>query len=179
MTPLTSFNGFTRLMMRAAGSGFYQIMGTCGLIFLGLYILSKEFTIGIFSSKTSLSSDQIIKQSIAILLISTLCGLLIVGLLHVSSRRPETIWISHWMYGRYGDAIIAPIILIGALNLKNKMLAWAIPVLVISGLLLWLAVADEYTKVAYFNSSSFWPFFLLFEQGIWIWMLFGLSLIHI
>ena len=87
--------------------------------------------------------------------------------------------IDQWMYGRYVEGVIAPILLIGALSAASrKKLIGTLAIAVFSASVLALStVLDSYEGYARFNISAFWQAILLLEWGIWVWLATGCALI--
>ena len=174
LSPLMTINGIKEVITRTAGQLFYLSVGTVGLFWLGIF----SYTARALNSFTQKNIDKIIRdRAIALFIWLTLLGMIILPSLMFSST-PDAQRLDHWMYGRYVESVIAPILLAGAFSVSFRNALWAVPIAVICALLLSTGL-DNYTHVARFNISAFWQDFWLREKGLWYWLLGGSALIII
>ncbi len=174
LTPLLSLDSIKEVIARTAGQFFYLSVGTVGLIWVGLFTLTTHAV-----RVSSLADDTIalMHRSVAVFVLISLVGSVALPVLMFSSV-PEAQRLDHWMYGRYVEGVISPILLAGALTMSFRKALWSVPIAVICALLLSFGL-DSYTHVARFNISAFWQDFWLREQGLWGWLVAGCALIII
>jgi len=167
---LFTIKGITSFLGIMSGQLFYFIIGTCGMIFISVKVIYFSFK---QSHKLKLDDTQIVY----LFIILNFIGLIILSSLHMS-RHPDRL--DHYMYGRYVEAILAPILLIGILHYSSnrKTLLLALPFLVFISFIFSQRM-DSYSNIAYFNISAFWQVFYFLKEGIWIWLLSGLIIILI
>jgi len=84
--------------------------------------------------------------------------------------------LDHWMYGRYVEGFIAPVLLAGVLADSWRKTLWAIPVAAVGGGLLALNL-DSYIHTAPFNISTFWQEFFIRDRGIFTWLIGGATVV--
>ena len=169
---LGSWAGLHEITTRLNGHLFYLTIGTIGIFWLGFYSLIRDSW---FLSEFAERGDQIKLRFVTFFSVITVFGVLILSVLLFSSS-PDANRLDHWMYGRYVEAFIAPILLIGLVNKSYKFLLWTIPAVFIFGLVLWIGI-EPYTHVAKMNISAFWQDFYLQEKGIFSWIVSGAILI--
>ncbi|MBL4606536.1 MAG: hypothetical protein JKY01_01740 [Pseudomonadales bacterium] len=172
LTPLTSISGIKEIISRIAGQLFYLSVGTVGLIWLGLFTITEK---ALQKSDAIDKDTNIENRSTAIFIwLSFLTAIVIPALMF--SSNPEAQRLDHWMYGRYVEGVIAPILLVGVLSPSLRKMLWAIPIASLCAILMAYGMKDV-LHTAYFNISAFWQSFVLKEHGVWIWLLAGCALI--
>jgi hypothetical protein len=173
LSPLLTFDGLQEVVARIGGHIFYLSIGTVGLFWLGLISLITKA----HKAKKNVWNDEVLGyRALAVFLVLSLSGTLALSVLLFSST-PEAQRLDHWMYGRYVEGVIAPVLLIGALSFSSwRVCLLSIPIAVIGAVLLAMNFND-YTHVARFNISAFWQDFWLREQGLWAWLVSGCLLV--
>lgn len=162
---LFTLNEAIDFMSRVAGHVFYLTIGTVGLIwayFINMFYGNKPAVVTV-------------PNTLVIFLSLSLLGVLALSVLLFTST-PEATRLDHWMYGRYVEGVIAPLILIGALSLTPRTQGVSIAVAIVASLVLMVGIT-EYTHTARMNVSAFWQDFYIRDAGLVLWCLSGISLI--
>jgi hypothetical protein len=168
-TPLSSVEGLGEVLGRTAGHILYLILGTVGLFFIGLKAsLAKSKNIVIYMK--SLSEKERLFGITHLMLVLSIMGVLALSVLLFSSA--EATRLDHWMYGRYVEGVLAPLLLIGAASFTRKGVFQSIIVAAAVAGLLFIFIG-EYSHTARFNISTFWQDFYLREQGLLAWFGYG------
>jgi hypothetical protein len=168
---LISFPGILGMISRFSGSFFYLLIGSLGLLWVGLYELYVASRRTHPSKKYS-DSSQIaffVFLPTALILAAAMGAILFVA-------TPQAMRLDHFMYGRYVDAFVLPVLLMGATSLYLRSALLAIPLAFICTFLMWLGFS-EYEGIAFMNIASFWQVFYLLEGGLWVWLFSGVVLI--
>lgn len=168
IAPLLSFNGIAEVAVHLSGHVFYLISGTAGLIGVGLFALSSRM---LNSNHETYKGQILFYRVVGIFSWLSILGILALSVLLFSSI-PEAQRIDHWMYGRYVEGAIAPILLAGALLATYRTALWTLPVLLACTILFWMGLG-EYSGNARFNISAFWQQFYLQEKGVFAWAATG------
>src|SRR5699024_10990383 len=126
-----TWEGLKNVIARTAGQILYLSIGTVGLIWVGLISLSKEAI-----HKPSIDNNHTHpgNRPLAIFLLFSLIGIITESALLFASI-PEAQRLDQWMYGRYVEGVIAPILLIGALTASLRTALWAVPIAVFAAVL--------------------------------------------
>tara|TARA_R110001599_G_scaffold96554_3_gene249642 strand:- start:1210 stop:2676 length:1467 start_codon:yes stop_codon:yes gene_type:complete len=171
-SPFFSLEGWGNLISRFFGHIFYLSIGTVGLIWLGFFNLFS----GLFAIKNEPSDSEVLHRwPFRILLVFSILGVLGLSVLFFSSTT-EADRLDHWMYGRYVEAVIAPILIIGALTIKLKKLLLVVPIVLLSAII-FSGSFDDFSNVIRVNVTAFWQDFYYREDGIFIWAISGLFFI--
>lgn len=175
LATITTTDGIIELVARAAGQFFYLSIGTIGLIWLGFFALIKDSSKHLMSGTNAMdvlrSRAVTVFLGLSVLGTVTLSALMLTSIAEASAAR-----LDQWMYGRYVESMIAPILLVGALSLSFQKILWAIPIALLFAGFLSFGL-DGVIHTAPFNVSTFWQEFLLRDKGLWVWLLAGCSLI--
>lgn len=172
LLPLLSSEGLKEVASRVGGHLFYLTIGTMGLIWVGIFSLfSKMFSV----PAERIDNQNLLPYTITIFLILSLAGIITLSVL-LFSFAPDAQRLDHWMYGRYVEGVIAPILLIGILSRSFRKAFWALPIAVLCAYLLSIGL-DHYIHTAPFNVSAFWQEFFLRDKGLWLWLASGCALI--
>lgn len=150
---------------RVAGHAFYLTIGTVGLVWA--YFINR-----FYGNKQAIVT---VPNTLVIFLSLSLLGVLALSVL-LFTYTPEATRLDHWMYGRYIEGVIAPLILIGALSLTPRTQGVSIAVAIFASLVLMVGIT-EYTHTARMNVSAFWQDFYIRDAGLLVWCLSGISLI--
>ncbi|MCJ8502471.1 hypothetical protein [Desulfatitalea alkaliphila] len=173
LQPLFTWDGIRNVISRTGGHVFYLSIGSLGLIWLGFVDLwSNRF--GPKNANNRVYED-LVQSATAIFLSLSVLGVVGLSVLLFSST-PEAQRLDHWMYGRYVEGVIAPVLLIGAMSNNFRNVIWAVPIAVISAALLSMEF-ETYVGIARFNISAFWQDFWFRDQGLWVWLATGCGLI--
>ncbi len=172
LSTLLSFEGLKEVLSRLGGHLFYLTIGTMGLIWVGIFSLFSKM----FSAPAERNNNQnLLPYTITIFLILSLAGIIALSVL-LFSFSSDAQRLDHWMYGRYVEGVIAPILLIGILSRSFRKAFWALPIAVLCAFLLSIGL-DHYIHTAPFNVSAFWQEFFLRDKGLWLWLASGCALI--
>lgn len=162
-----SVEGFLDTIGRAGGHIFYLSIGTVGLVWIGVFALSSR----VFEWGKSSSWLQRVNPLHLFVLLAFVGTLALSVLFFQNAPR-----LDHWMYGRYVEPFIAPVLLAGALAPKWRVGLVAVPIAAVCAWLFSVRL-DTYTHIAFFNVSAFWQFFKIGDYGIGLWLLSGIVLI--
>lgn len=154
----------------------YQLASTFGLVWIGAWSLFAIITRSI--KKGMVYTDQNVK----IISTSAFAVLLIVGIVftvavvQAGAVRGRT---DYWIYGRYTDAVLHPLLTVGLLAvvargriIKGTIWIWGIAVvfLMMTGWLLY-SVVDTQLPHSYQSTLAFWPQYILSDKNFFLWML--------
>jgi hypothetical protein len=160
---------------RIGGHVFLITIGTVGLLISGI-----TRQLSFFSDKKHAGKYQtqdICRLALSThLILSTLITILISCLWFATT--PGANRLDHWLYGRYVEGTIAPLLLAGAINTKWIRARWVTLVAIISAALLSFGLND-YAHTANFNTSTFWQEFYIRDGGPFWWLLSGCALIFV
>lgn len=165
LSPFESWEKIKRVTAVFAGHVFYLSIGTLGLIWIGLDVIFQKIK---GKNQILIDYSEVDYRTFFIFLILTFAGTLALsGLFMEGAAR-----LDHWMYGRYVEGVIAPILLIGLLSKNYRKAVLSMIIAFIATLILygWMG---EYSNTAPFNISTFWQEFYVRENGVWIWFLTG------
>lgn len=170
----SSYESIFKLLVRFSGTIFYITIGTVGLFWVGFFQLGLAY-----GSHNRLFQYISRSYAIAIFIFLTACVLGASGLgALLFTVVPEATRFDHFMYGRYVEPFIYPILLLGALASSSRSALIAIPIACGSCFLLYFGLS-EYTNTAYFNIPAFWQAFYLPEHQISVAFGVGISLLLI
>lgn len=155
---LLTANGVAQFATRFSGHIFYLTAGTLGLIWAYFFAI-------IFEKHTKVK----IPAAISLFLGLSFLGVMTLSVLFFTSSTGVG-RLDHWMYGRYVEGVIAPLLLLGALSLSVRSQTFAVLLTVVFGVILILGMG-EYTHTARMNVSTFWQDFYLKESGKIYWIL--------
>jgi len=156
---------FIKIIGILGGHIFYLAIGSLGFVISGcLYLLRYLFR----KKEDGFSVRETIHRSTALFLLLSLLGcILLSSLTMISTSR-----IDQWIYGRYTEGVIAPILLIAVLSDTWRNNIWAVPIAIISVIL--LAIFIEFnSNLAPFNVTAFWQNFYM-ENNVWMWLISGI-----
>lgn len=170
LSPLTSVDGLYDVFGRAAGHVFYLTIGTLGLFWIGIQASFVKANAAI-SDLISRTRGELINLTHVFLLLCV-AGVMSLSVLLFSST-PEATRLDHWMYGRYVEGVIAPVLLLGSFHFSSKKAYIAAIVSALSGLVLYFLIKD-YGHTARFNVPTFWQDFFVRDHGVFWWLIYGL-----
>ena len=169
LTTLMSFDGLKELAVRLSGHIMYIGLATLGLVFYPFISGLNTFRQAL--NKRDLFSIYTGNNSVYIYIGLAFIGTLLLSALSFTFGSGPRL--DHWIYGRYVEGVILPLLAIGFLTMTTKrILASAIFIAVFAIIL--LAGIGDYTGTGPFNVSGFWQeFFLRDKHPLW-WYLFGI-----
>lgn len=171
LTAFLTAQGLKSLVAHIGGHVFYLAVGSLGLLVVGVLSLASKIRWDSLESP-----DNLFKyRAIAIFLGLSFIGTLAISVL-LFTVTTEAVRLDTWMYGRYVEGVIAPILLLGALAPSFRGGLWAVAIAAFSVVLLNFGIT-EYAHTAPFNVSTFWQEFFLREQGLWVWLGTGCALV--
>ena len=162
------YEGLISLLGHIGGHVFYITTGTLGLVWLGLLSLLQQ-SLNVSRNPTGLEVHE--WRAISLFLGLSFLGIEAISILMFSGPLTGQ-RLDHWMYGRYVEGVLAPILLIGILGSRLKNLIWIIPIMVAAATLLAFTL-KSYTHTAPFNISAFFQYFFLENLGVWAWLAAG------
>jgi hypothetical protein len=140
--------------IRAIGQITYITIGTLGFGLAGIWAVLRMA----LTSSTNLSS-----RISGLFLLLSLLGIICMGSLMFSVMDVNRT--DHWMYGRYSEGVLLPILLIGLITLKTRTLA--LPALLIPGTFL-LACAITQEVFSIYRSDPGWNINLVNVSFFWV-----------
>lgn len=171
LSPLLTLMGIKNIVARLGGHVFYLSIGSVGLIWVGLIELWSNKKNGFLKNKENQAGVELSDQGVALFLTLSLLGSVALSVLLFSST-PSARRLDHWMYGRYVEGVIAPLLLIGALSPSLRKGLWAIPAAIISVVILSMGLED-YAGAGCQNITALWQDFVFHQYGIWVWLVSG------
>ncbi|MCK5829193.1 MAG: hypothetical protein KAH20_02720 [Methylococcales bacterium] len=171
LSPLLSLEGIREVTARIAGQVFYFSIGTVGLFWLGLFALTPNLN----QLLNPITNNLFHKNAFAIVIWFSLVGTIMLTALMFTSV-VEAQRFDQWIYGRYVEGLVAPILLAGILNIPSKKILWAIPIAIFCAWVFYSEI-DGYSPVLHVNIPALWQDYLFHEQGIWWWLIIGSLLI--
>jgi len=169
---LSSWSGFKRFVGVFGGHVFYLGVGTLGFIVLGLFAI-KTMAFG-HAKSGEISPEVLMLKASGLFLVLALVGIIVLSAVFMTSA----VRLDHWMYGRYVEGFIAPVILAGVLSDSWRKSLWAIPVAALGAGLFAMGL-DTYIHTAPFNVPTFWQEFFIRDKGILGWLLAGIAIVAI
>ena len=155
-------------LSKFGGHLFYITIATAGLVWLAFQNMFRD----VISSSIHLQDWRIKRCALLVFLGISFLGTLLLSVLFLSSSR--ALRLDHWMYGRYIEGILGPILLIAVLDfLKGKKGIFFSLFFSVMGVLLMSMGLVDYIHTAPFNVSAFWQEFFLRNSGIGAWFITG------
>jgi hypothetical protein len=155
----------------------YILISTFGIVFVPLFYLLREF----FKKKTKVREkllNLLDNKSNKIVISSTLVivGVILLSTLSFSiSKRP--VRVDYWLYGRYSEVFLLPILAIGVSASWKKLNILIVPLFIsVIGLFLAVNISEINTKLldnSIVNSASFWPNAIIEDVNFAYWFLIG------
>ncbi len=155
-------------LSKFGGHVFYITFATVGLIWVAFYnLFQNTFTSSLHEQ------EWMIKQRATLLFFCiSFWGTLFLSVFFLSA--PDAVRLDHWMYGRYVEGVVAPLLLIGILNYPKgkRALFFAIYIAALGALFMSVGFVN-FLHTAPFNVSAFWQEFFLRRIGIGAWLIAG------
>ncbi|MCY1264072.1 hypothetical protein D9M70_124080 [compost metagenome] len=168
LSAFSSSEGIKNLISRTSGHIFYLTIGTVGIIWIGFVKIAKNLVI---ERQDNNPNEKLLHIFVAL---SFLGALALSVLLFSSTTDGQRI--DRWMYGRYVESVLAPILLIGLLASSFRSAWIGIPITTCSAFLLSMGL-DTHGPVERYNISALWQIFILKEQGLGAWAVSGIIII--
>lgn len=168
---LSLFHGWDTLRNMLAllgGHVLYLLLGTVGLICVAATILMQWLR----GKHDNLEMIALYRVA-AIFLLGSLIASLGLSVMALS-QKPQRL--DHWIYGRYIEGVLAPVLLVGAMTPRWRIGLWAVPSAVVFGVLLRSGLGP-YLHTAPFNVPTFWQEFFIRHCGLGVWILGGVAII--
>jgi hypothetical protein len=172
LSQVFNFKFITGLVLTILGHASYLVIATFGVI---LSSVPKKFN----SNWRDYSPKQLIAGSVftKLFMITSLLSVIVAGAALFSINQLNGVFrFDHWIYGRYSDMVLLPVLALGIISSQNKRrhILGAI-FIVVSGLLLQLSVStfgvtDVNNIVA---SPAFWPQAIFRDNNYFVWFLLG------
>lgn len=137
----------------------YLLLGSLGLVGLGLYYLFGNLYMDLKNRRISTMTGPSIFMALSLITTILLSAALFMG-----STRFDT-----WIYGRYAEGVISPVIAAGFMAFKTKRNYYILLVAMISAVLLGLAHKVGASHTFYAFISAFWVGMLFHDHSPWIW----------
>lgn len=165
---ISDLDTLVRFFQHISGHLFYLIIGTVGVFVLGILELVCRMRASNAAQRGSAWAPNLF------ILLSPL-GILALSALMFSTSDSAT-RLDHWIYGRYMEGALAPLLLVGTYHRAWRQLGWGIPFAALTAWGLSLGML-QYDGIAPFNIPALWQQFQPSLQGIWRWFLAGSALI--
>lgn len=161
--------GLQRLVSVVGGHVFYLTVGTGGLIIFAVAYLVRWLPT---APLTKIADPQ--RSAASFLLLGSFAGVFLLSVIAMS--RPQRL--DHWMYGRYVEGVLAPMLLIALISTRKLGRHWPLLVSVVAAALL-LSGLVGYGHTAPFNVSTFWQEFILRPQPPYVWLAAGIAVLAV
>lgn len=162
---LLTGHGFAVFATLVAGQTAYFIVASFGMAFVGLLYCARRIL--------DADGDAAAAKTRPVWLLIGIAPIGIVGLGAISFFQWDRFEGDFWVYGRYLEGAILPVLAIGLAVFRADIRLAALSIFLLStGLLLFVTVpaADGRNIV---NTVAFWPQYLSANGGFLVWMLFG------
>lgn len=161
--------GLHRLVSVVGGHVFYLVAGTGGLVFFAVVFLVRWLPKAPFSEMADPK-----RGAISLLLLGSFVGALCLSV--VAMSQPERL--DHWLYGRYVEGVLAPMLLVAVFSVRATERYWPLLVTLAAAAMLVSGLVG-YGHTAPFNVSTFWQEFLLRTQGPYVWVVAGVAVLSL
>jgi len=183
-TPLSSYPDSEDIFSKMLSSGFwlqfiakfagqisYLLVSSFGLVCFGfINSINKSYRLIQGVDESNGCKRDPVNQSTYAYLILSLLGVLAMGVILFSGNESR---IDHWIYGRYSEMVVLPLLAIGYLSLwHKKRLLFAALFIIGTGLIL-NQVADDSASKLFVNIVAFWPQYIVLEANYLYWMVLG------
>lgn len=155
------------LIARIAGHIFYSFTGSLGLAFFGLWELYNHL-------RTDAKNGflRFNKESKNIIFIFMLLSYFVTLIMSATMFFGSNLRLDHWVYGRYVEGVVLPLIAIGSLFITRKKIIWVVIISGLSCLILKFGLGSFSYPVP-LNIPAFWQFFVVPEQFPFGWWVLG------
>ena len=162
---LRSIPAFFDFTTRVLGSISYLLIGTLFLFAAGMVTVGKFAVLGVLR-----------KQDTSKTLFCIFVGLSALGLLCATAATFNLGFIGtpYWIYGRYVEGVVLPLLLISMLATSNRTPQLLIAVGVLTAFMILFSVwGHDRRTVNLINTSAFWPFVFSKYWGMYVWFAIG------
>ncbi|MFO8090230.1 MAG: hypothetical protein R6U13_10370 [Desulfatiglandaceae bacterium] len=168
---LFAFHYWLEVATKAAGQMSYLIISSFGFILFGFISSIKK----VASLNKENNSDNSIVNSVYLYLVLSLMGATAMGVLFFSLGTSTRI--DQWIYGRYAEMVVLPLIPLGYLVFQNKkVLLIATFGTIVTGYFL-NQIIDLSIPNLSCNIPAFWPQSIISNSNYFYWMVIGSILI--
>ncbi|MFW5996638.1 MAG: hypothetical protein ACOCQP_01355 [Lentisphaeria bacterium] len=164
---LFAFDYWLEAATKAAGQISYLIISSFGFILFG-FIASIKKSVQL---KNDSKNNTLILNSAYLYLALSLMGAIAMGVMFFSLGNSTRI--DQWIYGRYAEMVVLPLLALGYLSFRNKkVLLIAAALAIVTGLLLNNIVDLEIVNMP-INTPAFWSQNVVLVDNYFYWMLAG------
>jgi len=161
------FDFWLEAAAKAAGQISYLIISSLGFILFGFISSIKKA----MQLKTNNTGSNLITPSLYIYLALSLMGVIAMSVMFLSVGGSTRI--DQWIYGRYAEMVVLPLISLGYLSIWNKKVLLIAAIFTIAtGLLLNQIVDLEIINLS-ITTVAFWPQYMILDNNYFYWMLAG------
>lgn len=170
-----------RIFVIVLGQLSYQFIASLGVVALGIGFAASLIFVRLRSVEVARPALSVGEQAAAAFALFSLLGVVAAGAWSFSWGAETRI--DHWIYGRYTDSVMLPLLICGYIivfrRTKERPLLTLFLVLLVGfaaamGLSLF---ADPGLTHSYQSTLAFWPQFFWPGAGYWNWILLGLSVV--
>ena len=175
---LFNYEFLLRFVSKAAGQISYLIVSSLGLIYFGfIFSITKSYRLVQGHKKHNGTNVNLTDRTIFAYLTLSLLGVLAMGVIFFSIGTSGRI--DQWIYGRYIEMVVLPLIALGYLsNWNKKGLLFAVFFVFVTGLLLNQLVDTELINLTV-TTVAFWPQYLITETNYLYWMIAGAMILFL
>ncbi|MFO8023036.1 MAG: hypothetical protein R6U65_11260 [Perlabentimonas sp.] len=175
---LFNYEIWLHFVSMSAGQISYLIVSSLGLIFFGFIAsITKSYRLVQRHNKNNSTAINLTSQTSFAYLALSLLGVLAMGVLFFSVGGSNRI--DHWIYGRYIEMVVLPLLAIGYLSTWHKKGLLTAVFFVFTTALILNYFVDITEINLIFNTVAFWPQYLFFENNYLYWMTAGSLLLFI
>lgn len=150
----------------ACGHLFYLIIGSAGVFLLGI-----AESISRIRASAAPTKRQEVPLATGVFVVLCPVGILTLSALMFSTGN-SAVRLDHWIYGRYVEGALAPLLLAGAYHRAWHGVGWGIPLAVLAAWALSTGMS-HYDGIAPFNIPALWQQFQPGLPGVWQWLFAG------
>jgi hypothetical protein len=166
---LVTWRGFTVASLLLLGQFAYFIVASFGIAFAGLIFCIREA----LSPRADVHSSALQANARVAYLLIGAAPIAVMALASISFFQNDNFEGNYWIYGRYMEGAVLPLVAIGFAVFRADIRLVALSIyLLATGLLLDLLVPSG-GENNIINTVSFWPQYLSANAGFFIWMLIG------
>jgi len=171
---------FFRFFALSVGHLSYQLVSTLGLVWVGVWH-GLRITRHWFRDVGNAANQKNKAITAAVFAIFLIAGVISIGAMMFALTGATLERSEYWIYGRYTDAVLHPLLLFGLLffvssdkKIKFNFGIWATAILILVVMGVYLhQVVDIKLPHNYETTLAFWPQFMLAEKDFSNWMLLG------
>lgn len=162
-----AFDFWLEAVTKAAGQISYLIISSFGFILFG-FISSVKKSLQL---KSDNKGSALITNSLYLYLALSLMGVIATGVMYFSLGNSTRI--DQWIYGRYAEMVVLPLLALGYLSFWNKKVLLIAAVFTIAAGLLLNQIVDLEIINLSINISAFWPQNMILVNNYFYWMSAG------